>query len=641
MAPAQRELGSVYRKPPGMAWIVMAVGCAAVSGCAVAPGASDELVSGTVQVLSCEDLAQTSSEFLVGNPRVVQDTIKSSVVAAKAEGANVPATPAHCRVEFTYSGALEGPADGYDKGQKQLIRMRVFLPLSAADGGAGGVQGNWNGKQMVGTSGRNSGDPEKWAAFAEGTAMNDVGYAVRLGYIGSNTDTGQGNPPHILIDSGPLARTIALGTVEDWASRATYLGKRMAGAIATTYYGRAPGRVYLNGCSGGANQALGQLQKYGGEYDGALLGAPANYRTERFLGFDAWPALVLKKLVQQGGTIPTAVQRDAANAAATASCDVQGGDTVADGIVADPRACRFSAKANICGAPGAPAAPACLTPAQADAIDRIWDGPRNRFGDRVYFGWDRGLAFPLSPDVSSGVRLVLQWNHADPLVDAGLLFSDPESIALAGHPAGAMSYDDEAALSAGTVGQHLANREAPAGAFKARGGKIIHLHGTQDPLINWQQSVDYYRRTAAAFGNGTADFTALQSWYRFFPEPGRAHCGITVRDGKFLPDSAVAASDPFLALVDWVENGKAPQSLPAKSAAKPGVSRKLCPYPQTALYKGSGSVDDAANYSCGGSLDTQQAVCDSVRTQFKLENRRNLDFAGLGVDPAMCPGLAP
>jgi hypothetical protein len=71
------------------------------------------------------------------------------------------------------------------------------------------------------------------------------------------------------------------------------------------------------------------------------------------------------------------------------------------------------------------------------------------------------------------------------------------------------------------------------------------------------------------------------------------------------------------------------------------MARKLCPYPQTAVYKGTGSKDDAANYSCSGSLDTRQTLCDSVRTKFKLENKRNLDFASLGIDPSVCPGLAP
>jgi hypothetical protein len=581
----------------------------------------------------CADLP--ASSFFAGNAQVVNGTLKTSIVPATAATATVPATPAFCRVEFTFASGLQGPQDGYDQGQRQLIQVRTFLPLSAADGGEGGFHGNWNGKQMVGASGGNSGDPESWSSFAEGTNMNDFKYAIRLGYIASNTDTGQSNPPYVLITSGPLARTIAQGTVTDWASRATHYGKVAAAAVANVYFGKTPTRVYYNGCSGGGNQGLGQLQNFGAEYDGALIGAPANYRNERFLGFDSWPRLVWKKVVQQGGTIPTSQQLAAVNASAVAACDVQGNDLVADGIIADPRACTFSAKANVCGAPGAPASPNCLTEPQATGIDRIWDGPRNRFGDRTYFGWPRGSALPLTTALGGGAAgagptLTIQWNHLDPTLDFSILYSDPESVSLAGSPATAMSYDDEAALGSNTIGQFMANRDVPQDAFRAKGGKIIHVHGMQDTLINWQQSLDYYRRTATMYGNGTADYASLQSWYRFFPQPGAGHCS-----------GGPVAVDPFLALVDWVENGKAPDSLPARTAATPTTTRKLCPYPQTAVYKGTGNKDDAANYSCSGSLDTRQTLCDSVRTKFKLENKRNLDFASLGIDPSVCPGLAP
>ncbi len=60
-----------------------------------------------------------------------------------------------------------------------------------------------------------------------------------------------------------------------------------------------------------------------------------------------------------------------------------------DGIIDDPRTCHFSATANICGAPTAPATN-CLTPLEARAIDMIWDGPRNQDGQRIWFGLDRG-----------------------------------------------------------------------------------------------------------------------------------------------------------------------------------------------------------------------------------------------------------
>jgi feruloyl esterase len=50
----------------------------------------------------------------------------------------------------------------------------------------------------------------------------------------------------------------------------------------------------------------------------------------------------------------------------------------------------------------------------------------------------------------------------------------------------------------------------------------------------------------------------------------------------------------------WVEQGKAPEALPASHLTEGNVdrTRPLCPYPQVAKHKGTGSIDDAANFAC-------------------------------------------
>ena len=67
-------------------------------------------------------------------------TAATSVLTAAA-GSNL----AYCQVNITVSD-LAGPENGYQAGQKQQINIRIGLPLNAADGGSGGVQGNWNGR---------------------------------------------------------------------------------------------------------------------------------------------------------------------------------------------------------------------------------------------------------------------------------------------------------------------------------------------------------------------------------------------------------------------------------------------------------------------------------------------------------------
>jgi feruloyl esterase len=54
------------------------------------------------------------------------------------------------------------------------------------------------------------------------------------------------------------------------------------------------------------------------------------------------------------------------------------------------------------------------------------------------------------------------------------------------------------------------------------------------------------------------------------------------------------------AIEQWVEQGKAPQKLIAShsTGGKVDRTRPLCPYPMVAKYKGSGSIDEEANFTC-------------------------------------------
>jgi feruloyl esterase len=86
-------------------------------------------------------------------------------------------------------------------------------------------------------------------------------------------------------------------------------------------------------------------------------------------------------------------------------------------------------------------------------------------------------------------------------------------------------------------------------------------------------------------GPATTDF------FRLFMMPGVFHCGGGVGCDQ-LPRLA--------ALIDWVEKGKVPDRLIAARRVEGATvrTRPLCPYPQVARYKGNGSIDDAANFSC-------------------------------------------
>ena len=156
--------------------------------------------------------------------------------------------------------------------------------------------------------------------------------------------------------------------------------------------------------------------------------------------------------------------------------------------------------------------------------------------------------------------------------------------------------------------------------------------GANDQFIYPRGVINYYREMAAHYSrNGEPDFKSLYGFYRLFRAPGVGHCGIH--------SSGPVPVDPFGALVKWVEQGVAPDSLLASggsAAPATGRTRPVCLYPKSAIYNGTGSTDDANNFHCGGNLETKATVCRDVLTKYKHEERGPLDFGGTGVDPEEC-----
>jgi tannase/feruloyl esterase len=123
--------------------------------------------------------------------------------------------------------------------------------------------------------------------------------------------------------------------------------------------------------------------------------------------------------------------------------------------------------------------------------------------------------------------------------------------------------------------------------FRKHGGKMIIWHGEADPLIFPRGTVNYFDRVLAA--NGGAQ--EVKQFARLFLAPGVGHCG-----GGEGPNPVGV----FDALVNWVEKGVAPDTVPATRRRQDGtvVARPLCAYPETARWMGNGSPDDAANFVC-------------------------------------------
>jgi Tannase and feruloyl esterase len=556
--------------------------------------------------LACTDLL--TNPPLAGNPAVF-----SATAAVQTTGGR-----SYCMVNVTWRDpALVGSAAGYAPGGPptvdtfQTIRLGVALPLNTNTGNAA-----WGGRLIMTAGGG-----------AQGSVPGLTGMiTMNPAAIGAGSDSGHGDSNSGSGNSWGVVQsthTLNYGKLQDWAGgRSNGITVKLAKQLAQVYYGTPVQKTYWNGCSGGGHMGWAQVENYPEEYDGYLIGAPAMYWQE-FRQVDSWAALNIKKLSQQTGwALPiTSGQLAAANAAAHAAC---AGNSIPDAFYADPRACTFSASNNICFRPNAPNPPNCVkTQAQADTIDRIWDGPRNSFGRRIWQPYVRGISIGTGTATAGSTTQVMQYNHQDNTFDPRNLYLDQESINLAGNPPNAITYENEAQLGANVADDYIDEVNPGIQGAYNRGSKIMVYHGTQDPLILFNHDIDRYRRVATYFGGGVANLDALRQWYRLYLVPGAPHCP--------------AVPNALPALINWVENGVPPDSL-AQTLAATGAAPLLCPFPQTAIYNGAGSTTDAANFSCGGNLETVQAVCATVRTVYKHETENAFDYSGVGVQASMCAG---
>ncbi|HEU0199672.1 MAG TPA: tannase/feruloyl esterase family alpha/beta hydrolase [Burkholderiaceae bacterium] len=538
--------------------------------------AKEEPWSPPAQPLTCAQLA-TPEAGVLGAPGI--KTVTSAIIPAS--GPNV----SYCQVNVLYGTSPE-----------QNINVRVGLPLNSLDGGTGGVQGAWNGRtQGIGGGG------------CAGSLI--VTGPVNAGYVGSGTDTGHvgGNcEPGVNADG-----TYNLQFINDFIRNAIKQQVLLSKAIATRYYALRPAYNYWNGCSTGGRQGYLLAQELGTELDGILANAPAMYWT-RFQTAQMWGQIVMKDLV--GGPI-AAAKLNQATASAVAACD--GADGVVDGVIDEPRMCTFSAKANICGAATAPATN-CLNAAEAEAIDLIWDGARNASGKRIWFGLDRGTSLPALNGTFPFFLGVTQfhWNEHDPIFDW-------QTVTMQTYAQIAQDGSRNIADVTDTFGD--------LDTFRASGGKLLTFVGANDQLIMPQGVLHYYRQMARRYGGPyDDDFSGVQKFFRLFRAPGVAHCA-----GGAGPQP----QNLFGALVNWVENKMAPATILGQITTG-GVTRTrpLCPYPQTAIYRGSGSTDDASNFDCGGNLETREVVCDSVLVKYKHEVNGPLDFGEGGTSLGACIG---
>jgi feruloyl esterase len=532
----------------------LALGASAIAACAITVAAQqpERSAAPSGQSTACSSLAGLTLE---SGTTVLKATPAAPGSLEISDTVTVSRLPAFCRVQ-----AVSKPTSDSD------IRFEVWLPEPAA----------WNHKFLSTGEGGFAGQLNYQRPGLDG-AMDEL---VRRGYATASTDTG-----HVASDAwwgiGHPERIV------DYLYRAKHVSTVAAKAIVSRYYGQEAAHSYFSSCSNGGRQGLIEAQRYPDDFDGFVIGAPWNFQSHSNAGF-IWDA---QALAAAGARIPEE-KLPAITSAVLAACDKD--DGLADGLIADPRKCRFDPKSLICGAAETSA---CLTPTQAAALQKIYDGPKNpRTGERVFPGFAPGSEKAWTGMVrptagGAGLltyfsNIVYQKRDWDPLsfdFDRDMKYTD-DTIGKMGN---AVSTDYSAAIR--------------------RGVKIIQYHGWADQTLQPAYSPMYYEQVAAA--NGGTD--KAQQFYRLFMVPGMTHCSGGDGASNFggvgmqLPPTRDTAHDVQTALEAWVEHGVAPaQFIGTKYIdSKPDTrtvqfTRPVCLYPATPRYKGSGKPSDAASFAC-------------------------------------------
>lgn len=420
------------------------------------------------------------------------------------------------------------------------IRIEVWMP-----------QENWNGK-FVGVGNGVWAGSINYAALAENLARGYATAATDTGHVGSGMDArfAVGHPEKLI----------------DFGHRAVHEMTVKAKAVIASFYGNAARRSLWVSCSTGGRQGLMEAYRYPEDYDGISAMAPANPMSSLMIG-TLWTGYAALK---EEGRRLDAPKLNAVRRAYIEACDAD--DGLKDGIVGAPDLCRFDPGVLQCRVSETAD---CLTEAQVAAMREIYSGPKNpRTGERIFAGYEPGSEQQLTALIGGKEPFPVATSYFRDIV-----FQNPQ------WDYKSFDYDKDLASAFRAAADILDVPSSGLGKFFAAGGKLLLSHGWSDGLIPADNTVDFYKSMTASLDAKTAAASV-----RLFMVPGMGHCG-----GGDAPHGI----DMLGAIDRWVETGRAPDKLIAtRPQGEKPLSRPVCPYPQVAVYKGSGSTDDADSFEC-------------------------------------------
>jgi len=430
----------------------------------------------------------------------------------------------------------------------------------------------WNGRLYMFGNGGFAGESFETAGRAANRA-----HGLKAGFVTAATDTGHSAQRE---PGGTFA--VNRQKFIDFGFRSLHVTAETAKRLIAAYYSDPLAKAYFDGCSTGGRQALMLAQRFPTDFDGIIAGAPGlNYTGGQ-----------LARVYWKQGLLANPFPAAKLNLLATRvydKCDTN--DGLKDGLIDNPLRCDFKPARDLPRCEGSADRADCFAPPQISALERLYgDVPRQ--GKRYFPGWPVGSEV-IGPNGESG------WvgQHIDTPTGQsawnGYASGFIRFILGPGTPLASLNdadampkfdldkdYDHLAFAS-----QVLDATNPDLTAFRDHGGKLLMYFGWADPQLNPRMGLEYYEDVVAKMGPSTPDFA------RMFMVPGMFHCGGGIGTSTF---------DTATPLVQWVEEAKVPTSIAAARIVKGQTNRTrpLCPWPESARYKGSGSIDDAANFTC-------------------------------------------
>ncbi|MET8854307.1 tannase/feruloyl esterase family alpha/beta hydrolase [Amycolatopsis sp. NPDC004625] len=459
---------------------------------------------------------------------------------AKIESVQAAQQPSYCLITVTLTHT------GTDH-----VKVAVALP----DAG-------WTGRlQALGGS-----------AYAAGN-FDALAPAVKDGYAAVTTDAGvslDGLDTSWAVRDGRVDQTL----LTNFATRSVHEEAVIGKAVTQRYYQRPISYAYWTGCSTGGRQGYSEAQNHPKDFDGILANAPAVDWTQ-FAVATLWPQVVMN----QSHDFPSTCVLSAFRTAAIQACDAN--DGVTNGIVDRPDECGYDPRSLVGTKVVCDGHEFTVTAADAEVMRKIWAGPTDERGRRLWAGLPKGADFTwlagtqpgpdgtlTAPGFPVAVKWVQSFLEKQPAFDTSKL-----------------TYAQYTALFRQSVREYddvIGTSDPDLSAFRRAGGKLITFVGANDQLIPPGGTLSYRARVERTMGGAQR----VNDFYRLFLAPGVEHC---FGGGGPEPTNALGA------LVDWVEHGQAPATLAAASAD--GKTRNLCPLPRASRYTG-GDPATASSYRC-------------------------------------------